>query len=434
MYTELGEELLDLEIERAALARGLISTSVSRVRAEEDGVLAASADPEALWWRSASLPASGAGSERRRQWAFSLVENDRLAQLRGSCAHAWYEELHPVSEPEAGELSPRAVVHRILDDPHRRHVWARSFEAICSHAADVCIRWQEGRAELAALLRVDLGELESREAYQGVTHRWLALSEELYGGLGLEFPSWLDCALGSSCGDGWPGHLNWRTVQEVLGADSWLGASRPSFPAAPRALGAASWQRAFAIFGQCWADAQLTRARPFLLWRHPARLAEKARGGLLALLPLNGEFARRRQGLSRESALRQRRVLARSILCWTRWLSLRCLLEGGIGLGRPAFRSHFREAAAEALNFPLPGEFAGALPRLRPGAGPSLLGLLAAARTQARLVQSFDEDWFWNPRCCELLRDTFPQENAEEEPVSTLDLAPLYDLLESSLS
>ncbi len=416
-------DLLDSEIAASASARGLATGAAVRTAARGLwGAAAARSDAEELWRRAAEVAPDTPFALARRRWAFAVLEHDRLAHARASLERAWQEDRHPVAEPDPGRYTVVELRAKALSDEPRRIWWIRAFAAASSDVATQFGRLWNERCELGDSAGADLRELDgATPTLFELAERWLDHTDGMYGELGLDETRWLDVALARGAAEGWPGHLNWRSVSDLLGGGLWLGGCRPSLPEPPSALGASSYCRAFRVWGTAWAESQLERARPFMAWRDPTQLAERTRGCLVALLPLNGEFMRRRQGISRLRVRDQRRNLARSLLLESRWMALRTVLRkhlrSGATAGGRSLLPEYEELWGRALGFAPPVGAPGALPRLRALDAQNFAGLLVAANRSSEFVEQYDEDWFWNPRCCEVLRETFPNENSALAPL-----------------
>ena len=91
--------------------------------------------------------------------------------------------------------------------------------------------------------------------------------------------------------------------------------------------------------------------------------------------------------------------------------------------------------SSRVLGFTDLNDAAGAMPRLRPGDVAEFQSILLAASRESALVEEFDEDWFWNPRCCEALRETVPEGNIREDGSELEDgFVRLRSLIEEELA
>ena len=402
---------LDDGIRQAAENLGLVGAASAGRRAPWPSVRGVPVLPEGIWERVSALKADDQFANQRRRWAFVLFEHVQLRSVRDSFSRDWYERLCPVPEPEAGQYCCQQLLQRAITSHQNRFDWLGALARASGPPRESLSQWWDARGEFAERFNVDTDEVDGMgEPLVQFARDWLDRTDELLPGEPWHWDSWIEAGLARRASDGWPSHLNWRTVAALLGAEQWVGSVQVRLPAPPAVYGAASWLRAFRVFGESWADASLVRAKPFIGWRDPRQLAERTRGWLLVLLALNPEFMRRRQGLSRDRAREQRRILATSVLLALRWAALRVLLRAA----RPRSQSFSQEYAVlseRALGFPLPNDLSVVLPRMwTDGASRFLAPFLAIGR-DSELTERFDLDWFWNPRCASELREVFPGEN-----------------------
>lgn len=225
-------------------------------------------------------------------------------------------------------------------------------------------------------------------------------------------PSW-DAAIGRAiardAAAGWPARLGPRWLQELFAPTGLTEGLAIDLGPLPRALGASSFARALARFGDALANASAPAAAPFSLAHPPVDLRRARRAALFGGLVADPVFCARALGLGRGAAVDQARATARALVVSLRLDAARLRLEAGPGghvllMSARARADRFEEETALALGAPIPGALAGVLPDLDGGAAARLAGALLAARDRRALVERFDEDWFRNPQAAEAIR------------------------------
>jgi hypothetical protein len=319
------------------------------------------------------------------------------------------------AEPEPQALSGREAVHRLVAEragPRRAalveaigdgargdafaaalELWARRGEAARRlGAADPEAPLAPTDASLAELAGLALASTDAL---------WGELARDAAGAAGA-----LAAGFGADEAVAWPRLTNAWLRETFRGEAGWFAGPDVEPGPLPRALGGASFLRAFARFGARWADAAASRELPPPLARTPHGLPRWSTGALVASLWLHPPFTTRALGWGRGEAERARRGLGRAALVAYRLAAARLLvrpaaLRGDAGATREAFR----EAVGRALGREPSGALALALPRLHLSDPGRFLAFGEAARAFTRLVDAFDEDWFRNPRAVLDLRD-----------------------------
>ncbi len=219
------------------------------------------------------------------------------------------------------------------------------------------------------------------------------------------FPLHLDMRLGRAAVEGWPAHLGWRWVAEMLPAFGAVAAPRMGW--APEVFGAASFARALRAFGEAFAAAARP-AGPFAL-RQPVRsVRARTIGCAIGGLPAIRAFYKRRMGLSPGTCRDQARALSAVALLQVRHLVARTLHDGS--------RASQEELTARALGPEVPPAAAAMLLRPRDADADTLRAVVATLPLLDALRDRFDEDWFDNPRAPAYLRTlaaTEPEASAE---------------------
>jgi hypothetical protein len=228
----------------------------------------------------------------------------------------------------------------------------------------------------------------------------------------------------------WPRDLSAGTLHDLFrGEAGWLDVPDLDVGELPRGICGASFTRAFARFGARWADAAASRERPFALAHHPGGLARLRTGALVGSLLSSSLFLVRVLGFSRPEAERTVRAQARVLLTATRLAAARVLLRGTALSGNPRrIAEDGADHVARALTLRPSASLSLAVPRLRFDDPIRLVAMLLAASDVVSLRDSFDEDWFKNPRALVHLRDGLGRSprldvTTEELSSGTADLA-----------
>ncbi len=208
----------------------------------------------------------------------------------------------------------------------------------------------------------------------------------------------LHLAMARDAGDGWPARLTPRWLDEQFGAG--LRGLALELPALPRTLGAASFARGLALFGHAVRVASAPGAMPFALASDPWFVAAHRLAFVFGALAADAEFFLRALGVGRRKADAQARVLARTELLEARLGAARILL----GSDEAVSRDTFDEIAARLFGAPIDRRFHDLWPSARTDEPARWLALLQAPALRASLRDSFDSDWFRNPRAWAHLR------------------------------
>lgn len=337
-------------------------------------------------------------------------------------ARAWSEpsvtledgvRLPPLPKEIAGagteDLSPKALLAAVLIDPddgRRRGVAEALRRAARERLRDPARRYGERRAAAAMQLGVPLDVVDlpgppgAVEAGAGELLRATAPLAE-------RFAPWdrgLAATTGRAAASGWPAHLSPRWVLSVF-AGTELGAGGSIEGARlPAVLGATSFARGLAAFGEAFGHAAAPRSVPFALARPAVDVRPTRLGALLGLLAGDEVFARRTLGLGQGAARDHARAFAHALAASFRLAAAAARTRSAFFPPASDLDDRFCEETSRAWGEPLPPELAGVLPRITEDAPARFAGLLLAALDRAQLVDRLDEDWYRNPRAPESLR------------------------------
>ncbi|MFO0661707.1 MAG: hypothetical protein U0165_18020 [Polyangiaceae bacterium] len=224
---------------------------------------------------------------------------------------------------------------------------------------------------------------------------------------------------------GWPRLISTSLLREWFGGEAgWLQIP-PSIGSLPALLNGASFTRLLARFGVRWADVNTSRSTPAALASQPYSPARWIIGAAVAGLLTNRVFLSRAVGFSKGEIERTIRAQSMIELVALRLSAARCLVRRALLLGDARLAQRVAtDAMCEALQRDVPSELATVMPRLSLVDPTRLIAWGPAMSLSLELRDSFDEDWFRNPRSVHELRDRFskPSETtmANEEVLSGL--------------
>lgn len=308
-----------------------------------------------------------------------------------------------------GQVSPKVLLAAVLIDPDdaRRRGSAEALRrAARERLRDPVRRHAERRAAAAHQLGVPLDAIELPAPAPAIDAAAARLVEET-AAFAERFAPWdrgLAAAMARSAASGWPARLSPRWVLSVLaGTELGRGGSIEG-ARLPAVLGATSFARGLAAFGEAFGEAAGPRAAPFALARPPVDLRPMRLGALFGLLAGEEVFARRTLDLGRGAARDHARSFARAFGAQARLAAAAVRTRASLLPPRDDLDDRFCEETARAWGEPLPPELAGVLPRIGEEAPARFAAALLAALDRARLIERFDEDWYRNPRSAEALR------------------------------
>jgi len=203
----------------------------------------------------------------------------------------------------------------------------------------------------------------------------------------------LQSVLARDAGEGWPARLTPRWLSDVFGAG--VGRLPIELPALPEPLGASSFMRALRIFGRAVRIASAPRAAPFAVRDDPAFVGAHRDAVLFGSLAADPAFHVRILGLGQARAAAQGRILARTALLDARVDAARVVV-GGSGV-EPA-RDVFDEMGERLFGAPLDARMRGAWPRSRDDEPARWTALVQGPAVRLAMRESFDTDWFRNPK------------------------------------
>ncbi len=374
-----------------------------------------------------------------RAWVEALTLDRVGFALEARTAAAWARPSVTVEGEgmPSEQLSVHALRARVLADPipARRRFYALALERGAAPVGELVRRAAERRAEAARRLGSSLDALElpcDADALTAAARAVLDRTEALIEPArmrGASYAEPLVAALGRDATEGWPARLSPRWIEETFRATDLARGLAIDLGALPEPLGATSFARALASFGDAFAVAAAPRAAPFVLARRPFDLRRARRAALFGALVADPVFGRRALGLGRDRARDQARTVARALLSSLRLDAARVLLRGALAAGGSDLAHRFEEATERALGVPFSPALAGVLPALSPRDGVRFAGSLLAASDARALRERFDEDWFRSPHAALALRDE-EATIAPSERVAATEIEMAVDELE----
>ncbi|MEZ4315538.1 MAG: hypothetical protein R3F14_46580, partial [Polyangiaceae bacterium] len=225
--------------------------------------------------------------------------------------------------------------------------------------------------------------------------------------LRVRFGPW-DAGLGASMAReataGWPAHLSPRWILSVFAGTELSRAESLPPVRLPVVLGATSFARALAVFGEAFAESAASTAAPFAMMRAPIDLRPMRVAALTASLAADPVVARRVLDLGPSAARDHARLFARAAAANVRLAAAASRARRSFFPLADDLDDRFCEETASAWGEPLPPELAGLVPRIDETTPARFAALLLAANDRAQMIERFDEDWYRNPRSAEALR------------------------------
>lgn len=355
-----------------------------------------------------------------RPWVYALTLERVLAVDWVRLELAWRSPVVVLEKPEHEETSMAELLRRVLspsESTARREAFASALAGAPPLASDAARIWADRRREATRRLVGDDGPryefpVQPRRDLEHAATSLLDATDELVE----PRDTWHDALLDSvapRATEGWPAQMSPRWLHDLFGSTGLCDGLELSLGELPPVLGATSFCRALAVFGEAYAAADVPPTAPFVVSRHPfdTRLARRA--ALFGALPADPTFTRVALGLGRSRALEQARHVARALLFELRLRAVRVLAASNQQAELSERKAHFEALSERAVGAALPGSLVGLVPRLVPSDPTTLIGGLMAISDARRLRERFDEDWFRNPRAAAALR-----EEQSELPIS----------------
>lgn len=308
----------------------------------------------------------------------------------------------------SGRVSPRTLLLAALvdaDDARRRGVADALARGVAERVRDAVRIHAERRARAAATLGVTLDAIElpaPAAAIEGAVAEVLAVTDPIAERIA-PWDRGLARLAARDAVSGWPAHLSPRWILSIFEGTELTRGLALRDVRLPAILGASSFARALALFGEALGEAAAPSGAPFAIARPALDLRPLRLGALLYLLAGEETFARRTLSLGAGAARDHVRTMAGAACVHTRLLAAAMRTRAAMFPPAADLDDRSCEATARAWGEPLPPALAGALPRVDEETPSRFTALLLAALDRKRLVEELDEDWYRNPRSAEAL-------------------------------
>ncbi len=220
-------------------------------------------------------------------------------------------------------------------------------------------------------------------------------------------PGWsafVDAAVAREAGEGWPARLAPDSLRQLLSAKELFRGVVIDPGELPLRHFPMSFPRAAAQVGQALSRALAPRDLPAVVSHDLEDLRGHQIGQLFLLWTMSAPFLRRKLGLSRTHVDSSVRALTCALLAHARLSAARLLLLEEAVLGSEALRAQFCELSISLVGEELPANSALARFRVRGDERARFAGLLSALDAFRELRETYNDDWFDNPRAQEDLR------------------------------
>jgi hypothetical protein len=432
---------LDREVARAV-------TAVARWRgdviSDPDGVRA---DPlegarhlagKSTWDALGALTVNAADEPLRtglRRWVAALLQarlaaDDDVAVARAEADPRAHYEGDPPRDVSWRETW-RGVVH--ARNPPQVRRWLEAAAEAARPVADARRTRLERRAEVAR--RLGFGDPSDllippvlAPSLAASARAFLDASDDLWRAVrrdslrGVDRPDAADilhAVVAREAGEGWPARLTPRWLADTFGAG--VGRLPIALPALPEALGASSFARALRAFGHAVRVAAAPRGAPFSVRSDPAFVGAHRFADLFGSLAADPVFHTRVLGLGHARARAQCRVMARTALADVRLDAARIVL-GTAGTEPP--RDVFDQTGERLFGAPLDPRLRGAWPVGRDDEPARWIALLQGPALRRSTRESFDTDWFANPKAWRHLIGQSAAPAYEATDAACLDTGP----------
>jgi hypothetical protein len=365
------------------------------------------------------------------RWFYRLADARVNAPFVRRIACFWRSDRVETESLKETNLTRADLLRRVLrDGPARHQSWSELEKSLDAEGPSPSELWQR-RDELAKRAGFENLEnvLDPVEGTRELVEQWQERSAPITGDvLPREALASLSVGMSMEASRGWPVHISAPSMARLLGEKTWMSLAPVKEPRWPELLGPSSFMRALYHLGGSLAGAWAPESCAFVLSHDPWKLESHRLGALVSSLALNESWHFRVLGSNKDQARLQVRALARSVLLESRWLCLKVGLRAAAVESRNALNSAFAELSYRCLGFELPTSLAGYVPRLGRSDAQRLLGLWLGIADQMSLIQTFDEDWYRNPRAIETLRGQAlerPSLQLEKAQVSEAQVATL---------
>ncbi len=426
---------LSREVERADQRYRVFHRSLKRSLSVTDPFLGSELFGRTTFEQVQRLSVSDPMRRPLLRWVHRLTERRIHVPWTVKEAELERAEEHGLCAPVDARLTLRQLRHFSLFGPVEERpgylkAWFQSSFALSAHRGEMLAR----ETEIARLLHIedahalwsplavekqdgfedalDTSESLAQEALQ-VTK---SVAEELVGPGYLGFASAL-CL--SPLTEGWPARLSPDVLRGLfLSRELFLGVTPDPDPL-PERLCPASFVRAGVLLGQALSLAARPLDLPYVVARDPDDLLGYETGALFFFWMLSRQFQIKGLGLSAARVREQRRATAAGIVTAVRLQAARVLLSQAALRGRAAVTATYAELTHTLLGQELPEGSALVSFRARGSEPARWVAFLSAAARVGHFQNTYDEDWYQNPRAQEELRATLGQPESTVRSAST---------------
>ncbi len=428
MIESTAEDLLSLDQDVARAAGNLARwrAELAAHGARDLAVVADREDPfesvrhvagQSLWdalQRLSLAPAEAMHRDALRRWVYALMQARiglvfEIAMVRAK------------AEPTG----------RFVGPPPRLVSFADAWRGVLvSTSAGQANEWLRAAAD-AAPLYADLGRRRAARRVDvalrlGLEHPWIPLvgvapvalselavrvldaTEDLWRHVQAQAPQSKEVAasvfrraVARDAGEGWPGSISMAWLASVTGMAE--GRVELEVQSLPAPLGASSFLRALYAAG-CFARISLGRCGlPFSLAEEPVCVAGHRWGLAFASLGTSIDWQVRELGLGKRTASAQVRSATYAALFELRLQAARVLLGDDAS---PSPEALFEELCVRLVGVPLDTRLRGAWPSRREDDPARMIAWVQAPSFIAGLRDTFDLDWYRNPRALSHMRDS----------------------------
>lgn len=357
-----------------------------------------------------NLPEGDPLRSQLMRWVYFLLDARIQVPFESHEAELIYRRPHRVKEPREGAFSLSELTKLALDGSQGEPAafWRQRgrFEAELSDHRRQLLYRREEVAERAAFrdraaffnplsgagLPADLAESALHQTRDFAESQW----DE-------GFAAFVEAALGRGATEGWPARLTPDSLRELFGQSLLFRGVNVQLGSLPLRLCPMSFVRAAAALGRSLSRSLAACDLPFVIARDPHDLPGKRMGELFGLWTMSEPFLRKRLKLSSSQAKEASRWIRRAHVCHVRLLATKVIV-------REAARTQALAEKWGAMSFmlcreELPPSAALARFDVPDDSDVRLVAHLSAVAWNHELMETYDEDWYQNPRAQEEIRE-----------------------------
>lgn len=201
--------------------------------------------------------------------------------------------------------------------------------------------------------------------------------------------------------DGWPVRISNRWARELFGRSALLTRLGGDLNLEDMPLGGASFRKALWKLGGEFAEVQPVRGGFWSLRRSPGRPDRLQWGEIFSRLLCQPRFIRDRLGLTGARLERHERAMAQADRVG--WTLIQATMRTGLGRSPGDLAGVYCPAFHQSFGCDAPWSLAVTVPLWRDDWSEVVQGRLQGIALEGLLTETYDEDWYDNPRCVEAL-------------------------------